>query len=119
MSDATENSSPPIERNPSAYVPVPEGGESGDAGYIQDGAPVACSGFAPAAIARTCSGVTGTAAIARETPSASSTAAAIAAPAPSTPPSPAPLTPSGLPGDGASSRISVPTAGISAADGSR
>src|SRR3954467_5660287 len=54
-----------IERNPSAYVPVPEGGESWDAGYIQDGAPIACSGLAPAAIARTRSGGTGTAALGR------------------------------------------------------
>ena len=74
---------------------------------------------ASAASARTRSGTIGTATSARVTPSASSTAAATAAPAPSTPPSPAPFAPSGLPGDGASSRIAVPTGGTSAADGIR
>ena len=68
---------------------------------------------------RTRSGDIGTARTPPWSPSASSTAPASAAPAPVTPPSPAPLAPSGLPGDGASSRISVPTRGVSAAVGSR
>jgi hypothetical protein len=44
---------------------------------------------------------------------------ATAAPAALTPPSPAPITPSGLPGDGASCDIKRSTGGISAAVGIR
>jgi hypothetical protein len=44
---------------------------------------------------------------------------ATAAPAALTPPSPAPITPSGLPGDGASWQTSRSTGGISAAVGIR
>src|ERR671912_1150434 len=53
-------------------------------------------------------------------PRASSIALAMAAPHPTTPPSPAPLSPRGLSGDGASSQRGVsPRRGTSAAVGSR
>ena len=52
-------------------------------------------------------------------PSASRTAFATAAPTALTPPSPAPITPSGLPGEGASCASSTSTGGISAAVGIR
>ena len=69
--------------------------------------------------ARTRSGVIGSSVTAPGICKASSTAEAMAAPAPLMPASPAPLAPSGLRGLGASSKISASTGGVSAAVGMR
>src|SRR5262249_2106433 len=68
-------------------------------------------------IARRRWGVTGSCVTAAGRPRASSMAEAMAAPTALMPPSPAPLRPSGLSGDGASSRNSTSSAGISRALG--
>ena len=72
-----------------------------------------------ARMARSRCGVTGRRVIAPGIPTASSMAAAIAAPTALTPPSPAPFRPSGLSGDGASWVISTSSAGTSRAVGMR
>ena len=73
--------------------------------------------FARRTRARIRLGLAGRAETAPGIPIASSIALVIAAPHPTVPPSPAPLTPRGLSGEGASSQISVSTRGTSAAVG--